>query len=256
MNAIELSNLSFSYNQQKVLKDINLTIKKGEFVGIIGPNGAGKSTLLRIMGGILKNFSGEVRILGRNIKTLKPKDIARIIGFVPQETHFLHNYLVEDIILMGRYPYLEPFQHLSQEDMDTINHAVEMTGLHEIIKRPVNSISSGERQMVVICRALAQKPEILLLDEPTSHLDIQHQASIMGLLKNLNSTGMTVVVVNHDLNLAARYSEKLILLDKGTIYKTGIPEEIIERKTLNKVYGIEVEIIEHPEKKVPQIFLR
>uniref|UniRef100_A0A7V0Z5G1 ABC transporter ATP-binding protein n=1 Tax=candidate division WOR-3 bacterium TaxID=2052148 RepID=A0A7V0Z5G1_UNCW3 len=256
MKAIELSNVNFSYNDKNVLKDINLHIEKGEFTGIIGPNGAGKSTILRIMAGILKNFKGDVRVMNRDIKAIKQKELARVIGFVPQETHFQYNYSVEDIITMGRYPYLQPFQRFGKDDIEAVEWAIEKSGLDEFRARPVKFISSGERQMVVICRALAQKPEILLLDEPTSHLDIKHQVRIMELLKGLNQNGMTIVVVNHDLNLSSRFCKKLILLRKGSIYKTGTPEMIIDKKIVMDVYGVETEIIIHPQRKIPQIFLK
>lgn len=256
MKAIELIDIYFAYNQKLVLEGINLIIDKGEFAGVIGPNGAGKSTILRIISGILKNFKGDIKIAGKDIKSLKQKDLARLIGFVPQETHFLHNYSVEDIIQMGRYPYLQPFQHLKKEDLEAVEWAIEKTNLNGFRRRYINSISSGERQMVVICRALAQRPEILLLDEPTSHLDIQHQVKIMELLKDLNKNGMTIIIVNHDLNLAGQFCKKLILLHKGMIYKVGNPEIIIDKKIIQEVYGIETEVIFHPAKNVPQILLK
>ena len=256
MKVIELSNVNFSYNDKDVLQDINLDIEKGEFTGIIGPNGAGKSTILRIMAGILKNFKGNVLVMDRDIKTMKQKELARVIGFVPQETHFQHNYSVEDIITMGRYPYLRPFQRFGKDDIEAVEWAIEKSGLNELRTRLVRFISSGERQMVVICRALAQKPEILLLDEPTSHLDIKHQVRIMELLKDLNQNGMTIVVVNHDLNLSSQFCKKLVLLYRGCIYKTGTPEMIIDKKLVMDVYGVETEIIIHPVRKIPQIFLK
>lgn len=256
MKVIELSDVNFSYNDKTVLQDINLNIEKGEFTGIIGPNGAGKSTILRIMAGILKNYKGTVRVMNKDVKMMKQKNLARVIGFVPQETHFQHNYSVEDIITMGRYPYLGPFQRFKKDDIEAVEWAIEKSGLIELKKRLVNSISSGERQMVVICRALAQKPEILLLDEPTSHLDIKHQVRIMELLKDLNQHGMTVVIVNHDLNLSSQFCKKLVLLHRGSIYKIGTPEMIIDKKIVMDVYGVETEIIIHPEKKKPQIFLK
>ncbi len=256
MKIIELSNVSFSYNAKIVLNDINLTIEKNEFIGIIGPNGAGKSTILRIMAGILKKFNGSVRIIERDIKKIKQKELARIIGFVPQETHFQHNYSVEDVISMGRYPYVEPFRHFKKDDIAAIEWAIEKSNLAQLRNRLVNSISSGERQIVVICRALVQKPQILLLDEPTSHLDIQHQVRIMDLLKDLNQHGMTIVIVNHDLNLSSQFCKKLVLIHQGSIYKIGAPEMIINKKLIQDVYGVETEIIIHPERKVPQIFLK
>lgn len=256
MNAVELKTLFFAYSQKEILKDITFTIEKGEFCGIIGPNGAGKSTLLRIIAGILKEKQGAVSIMNRDTQKIKNKEFARLVGFVPQETHFQLNYTVEDIISMGRYPYLEPFQVMTKQDISAIEWAIEQTHSRELCRRPINSLSAGERQMIVIARALAQRPEILLLDEPTSHLDIQHQSAIMELLKNLNNQGITIIVVNHDLNLASQYCKRLILLHQGKIHKIGRPEEIINKETIAEVYKIETDIILHPEKNVPQVFLK
>jgi iron complex transport system ATP-binding protein len=256
MDAIEIINLYFSYNHKGVLYDINFNIKKGEFVGIIGPNGAGKSTILRIMAKILKNYEGRVNILGRDIRGIKQIDFARIVAFVPQETHFLYNYSVYDIISMGRYPYLSPFHRLKKDDIQAVDWAIEQTGLEGFKTRLINSISSGERQMAVIARALAQKPDILLLDEPTSHLDIKHQVRIMELLRALNQNGFTIVVVNHDLNLSSQYCDKLILLNQGKVYKIGTPAEVIKKDIIQNVYGIETLVIQHPGRKIPQVFFK
>ncbi|MEO0205626.1 MAG: ABC transporter ATP-binding protein [candidate division WOR-3 bacterium] len=256
MNAVELNGVFFAYNQKDILRDITFTIEKGEFCGIIGPNGAGKSTLLRIIMGILRERKGIVSVMNKDRRRLKNKELARLVGFVPQETYFQLNYNVEDIISMGRYPYLEPFQTMTKQDISAVEWAIQQTDSRKLCGRPINSLSAGERQMIVIARALAQKPEILLLDEPTSHLDIQHQSAIMTLLKDLNDQGMTLIVVNHDLNLASQYCKKLILLHEGQIYRVGKPEEIIDRKTIAEVYKIETEIIIHPEKKVPQVLLK
>ncbi len=256
MNAVELKTLTFAYNQKTILRDIGFTIEKGEFCGIIGPNGAGKSTLLRVIAGILKPKSGNVSVMGRDVQTIRKKEFARLVGFVPQETHFYLNYTVEDIITMGRYPYLEPFQMLNKQDISAIEWAIEQTQTRDLCKRPINALSAGEKQMVVIARALAQNPELLLLDEPTSHLDIQHQSAIMELLKKLNNQGITIIIVNHDLNLASQFCKRLILLHQGRIYKMGKPEEIINQKTIAEVYKIDTDIIQHPEKNIPQVLLK
>jgi iron complex transport system ATP-binding protein len=256
MKAIALKKIFFSYDHTAIIKDVTLSIEMGEFSGIIGPNGAGKSTLLRIMANVLKNYTGSISIMEKDIRETRRKELARTIGFIPQETYFQHNYIVEDVVAMGRYPYLEPFQHMSEEDTTAIEWAIEKAGIKELKKRSINSLSSGERQMVVIGRALAQKPKILLLDEPTSHLDIQHQSEIMELLKILNQQEMTIVIVNHDLNLASMYCKKLILLQNGMVYSTGTPQEIINERTIAEVYKTETRIVLHPEKKVPQILLK
>ncbi len=279
MNVLEAQNLRFAYNKKEVIREVSLSLKEGEFLGIIGPNGAGKSTILKILCGILRNYQGKVFCLGRELKELNPRQRAQIIGFVPQDTNFQLNYTVQDIITMGRYPYLKPFTSLNQDDRRAIEEASEFTELKDFINRPVLSLSSGERQRVIIARALAQKPKILLLDEPTSHLDLHHQSAIMEILKKLNTslkglsdkeveerrkeygkkintTGISIIIVNHDLNLTSLYCSHLILMNEGRIFAEGMVQDIINKEVLKKVYNAEIEIVYHPEKKIPQVLLK
>ncbi len=253
--AIELKKVCFAYDKKEVIKDISLILRDKEFIGIIGPNGAGKSTLLKLLCGILKPRIGKVFIYEEELQNMNQKEIARTIGFVPQETHFALNFSISDIVSMGRFPYLNPFQKLSAEDKEAIEKALVQASITEYRNRPINSLSSGERQRVVIARALAQKPKILLLDEPTSHLDLHHQYRIMELLRKLNTEGITIVIVNHDLNLASLFCNRLFLLKTGKIWATGTAREIINVKTLKAVYGITVQVINHPQTGVPQIIL-
>ena len=255
MNAIEARNIRFSYNASEVIKNVSLAVAQGEFVGIIGPNGAGKSTMLRILCGILRPKLGATFIFGNNITSFNPRNLAQQIGFVPQETHFSLNYMVEDIVLMGRYPYLHAFQKEGKKDFEVMERALQSAEVFEFKNRTINSLSSGERQGVVIARALAQEPKILILDEPTSHLDLHHQFTIMELLKKLNGQGLSIIIVNHDLNLASLYCQRLVLMHYGEIYSQGTPQLIIDEKILKAVYGTEVKIISHPNKKIPQILL-
>ncbi len=255
-NIVEVRNLCFGYNASLILHNLSCAFAEKKFFGIIGPNGAGKSTFLKIIAGILKNYQGEVILSGRNLQEIPSRQRAKKIAFVPQETHFSLNYRVEDIVAMGRYPYTKPFQVFSPEDRRAIQTALEYTGLTNLQKRAVLALSSGERQRVVIARALAQSPEILLLDEPTSHLDLHHQLIIMEILKKLTIQGITVIGVNHDLNLASLYCQHLILMNHGQIYAEGQPGEIITPKTIKEVYQTEVEIVLHPERRLPQILLK
>ncbi len=255
MKAIETKDIRFSYNTKEIIKGISFSLEHGEFLGIIGPNGAGKSTILRILAGILKPKMGKIYIFNQNIYNMKRKSLAQKIAFVPQETHFGLNFSVEDIVAMGRFPYQDAFQRENKMDREAIEHALSYVNVMQFRKRPVNSLSSGERQRVVLARALAQEPAILLLDEPTSHLDLHHQNAIMELLKKLNSEGMSVIIVNHDLNLACLYCQRLVLMHEGCIYSEGAPESLINVETLKRVYRTEVKIIQHPHKNVPQIFL-
>jgi len=256
MNALEVKNLDFSYDGQPVLRDVSFVLREGEFLGIIGPNGAGKSTLLRLLSRIIEVQRGEILVQGRKTRDLDRRDLARRIGFVPQETHFALDFSVADIVLTGRYPYLNPFQSESSRDREIMEQALAEAGVAEFKNRPVNTLSSGERQRVVIARALCQQPKILLLDEPTSHLDLHHQTGIMGLLRKLNDQGISIVIVNHDLNLAALYCRRLILLDRGKIRSDGTPTELLDEKLLRKVYQSEVRVIRHPDRDVPQVLLK
>jgi iron complex transport system ATP-binding protein len=256
MNALEIANIKFCYNMNQVIDGVSLSIKQGEFLGIIGPNGAGKSTLLRLMCGILKPEQGEVRLFDKKLSVQTPKNLARHIAFVPQETHFALNFTVDDVVMMGRYPYQRPFGREDTKDLEARENAIAAAQVEHLRSRPVNSLSSGERQRVVIARALAQAPRILLLDEPTSHLDLHHQHSIMELLKKLNAQGLTVAVVHHDLNLASLYCKRLVLMHGGKIAATGTPNELINAQTLVQIYGTKVRIVKHPDKDVPQIFLQ
>jgi iron complex transport system ATP-binding protein len=255
MTALEAKKIQFFYNTFPVIDGISLSLNQGEFLGIIGPNGAGKSTMLRLLSGILKPKNGSVELFGINMSTQSHKTIARNIAFVPQETHFALNFTVEEIVSMGRYPYQRPFHHEDQEDRSAVGNALKVTNATDLRARTINSLSSGERQLVVVARSLAQSPKILLLDEPTSHLDLYHQHAIMELLERLNKEGISIAVVHHDLNLASLYCQNLILIHRGKVYAEGEPNELLNRRILKEVYGTDVTIVRHPEKNVPQIFL-
>lgn len=255
MNALEAKSIQFYYDKTHIIDNISMSLSRGEFLGIIGPNGAGKSTMLRLLCGILRPKQGEIQLFGKNLHEQSQRTIAQNIAFVPQETHFALNFSVEDVVLMGRYPYKRPFQPEDQKDHMAVEHAMNAANVEQFRNRPINSLSSGERQRVVIARALAQAPRILLLDEPTSHLDLHHQHTIMELLEKLNDEGISIVVVHHDLNLASLYCKNLILIHEGKIYAEGKPAELLNKRMLKEVYGTEVTIVRHPEKKVPQIFL-
>ncbi len=255
MTAIQAKNIHFSYNSNPVIHGVSMLLKQGSFLGMIGPNGAGKSTMLRILCGILQPHQGTVELFGENLADQPHKTIAQKIAFVPQETHFALDFPVKEIVSMGRYPYKRPFQREDPDDQAAIEYALLAANIIELRKRPINSLSSGERQRVVIARALAQSPRILLLDEPTSHLDLHHQFAIMELLQKLNADGISIAVVHHDLNLASLYCQDLILMHGGKIFAEGKPNDLLNEKTLKEVYGAEVKIARHPDKDVPQIFL-
>jgi iron complex transport system ATP-binding protein len=255
MNALEAKNIQFYYDKTQIFDNISMSLSQGEFLGIIGPNGAGKSTMLRLLCGILRPKQGEIQLFGKNLREQSQRTVAQNIAFVPQETHFALNFSVEDVVLLGRYPYKRPFQPEDQEDHAAVEYALNAANVDQFRERPINSLSSGERQRAVIARALAQAPKILLLDEPTSHLDLHHQHTIMELLERLNKEGISIAIVHHDLNLASLYCKNLILIHEGKVYAEGKPADLLNKRMLKEVYGTEVTIVRHPEKNVPQIFL-
>ncbi|MCK4613900.1 MAG: ABC transporter ATP-binding protein [Thermoplasmata archaeon] len=235
--------ITFYYDSIKALKDVGFELKKGEVLGIIGPNGSGKTTLLRCINMTLEPEMGTVLIDGRNILEMDRKEVARHIGVVPQSPAFSFPFSVFDVVLMGRTPWLNRFSWESSGDIDIARRAMEITGTLSLAARPIDELSGGEKQRVIIAKALAQQPEILLLDEPTLHLDINHQLEILELIKKLaKEKGLMVVLVSHDLNLAARYSDRLLLLKEGKIFSTGPPGDVITEEGIREVYGVGAEI--------------
>jgi iron complex transport system ATP-binding protein len=234
------------------LKDINLSVSKGEFCGIIGPNGSGKTTLLKTISGIIRPLKGKIYLKGREIKEISRKEFARSIASVsqvlPQE-----NLRAEEYVLLGRIPHFRRFQFFeTPRDREFALKCMELTGVLHLRDRIVGELSSGERQLLFIARGLAQEPEILLLDEPVAHLDIAHQIQVMDLLKRLNSElGLTMLIVLHDLNLAGEYCDRLILLKEGSIYRYGTPSEVITYQTIEEVYRTVVIVRENPLSKKP-----
>lgn len=243
MFSIEAKNLKFSYRQSLVLKGLNFSIKKGAFVSIIGPNGSGKSTLLKTLNNLYMPDSGDILIEGKNVEAYRRRDLAKIIGFVPQETSIDYEFTVEDIVMMGRHPYKGRFQKEDKKDYKIVNDVMKMTNTFNFKDSLITEISGGERQRVIIAKALAQNPSIILLDEPTSHLDINHQIELLNLLRTLNrEKGTTIVLVIHDINLAARFSDDIILLYDGEIIGSGNPEKVITVENIRKAYNLDVAI--------------
>ena len=245
-NIIEIKNITIKYGDYEVLRDISFGIKKGEFTSIIGPNGAGKSTVLKA---IMKNIdiaSGDISIKGKSIKDITHKEKACIIGFVPQEFNISFDFTVYDIVAMGRNPYLVKFKKSKYDDKKIIEESMQKTNTYEFKDKYFNSLSGGEKQRVIIARALAQQPEILILDEATSSLDIHHQLDILELIHSLNrEDGLTVLTIMHDLNLASRFSDEIVLLSKNGIVKHGKPNEVIDEQVLKSVYDMDMVVREN-----------
>ncbi|HDN96176.1 MAG: hypothetical protein DRN29_03865 [Thermoplasmata archaeon] len=248
---IKVKNVSFSYGSIKALENVSFEIEN-EFVGIIGPNGSGKTTLLNCMAGFLKS-DGCILINGKDINKLDRKKVAREIGIVPQIPNISFPLTVFDIVLMGRNPHKKMLEFMNEKDIKIANDAMEAVGIEHLADRTITELSGGELQKVIIARALAQQPNILLLDEPTAHLDIHHQIEILSLIKSLIGKGITAIAVLHDLNLASCFCDKIILLNKGKIFAIGNVKEVITPDNIYTVYGIRVDILQHPKSKKPVI---
>lgn len=255
MRAIEVLRVYFGYEDSLLFKNLSLWVEKGEFFGIIGPNGAGKTTLLRLMAGLLCPEKGDILIFNRGIKDIPRREMAKIIGFVPQESFFAFDFSVLEAVLMGRNPYLGRLERPKDSDYEKAYKALRFTRSFYLKDKSINQISSGERQRVVLARALAQESKILLLDEVTSHLDITHQAVVLSILKELKKQGVTIVFLSHDINLASLYCDRILLLNKGEIVACDIPEKVISLDLIKKVYSVTPHITPHPETSTPQIIL-
>lgn len=253
--AITVQSASTGYGRRRVLDSVSLLFEEGEFVGVIGPNGSGKTTLLRLISGVLEPWEGSVSLLGRSLSSFSRREIARILGVIPQESYYAFDFTVLEIVLMGRSPYLRRFGFETEEDRRIASEAMELTQTLHLRDRLINGISGGERQRVVIARVLAQRPRVLILDEPTSHLDINHQVEVYDILERLNSEGLTVIVISHDLNLAGQYCRRLVLMDSGTIVASGTPGEIIVPSLIEKVYKVKSVVETNPLTGAPLILL-
>ena len=253
---IEVHSISFRYHEDWVLQEVSFRVEKGEFVGVIGPNGSGKTTLLKILYRLLAPQHGEILFELVPMKKMDRADIAKRIAVVAQETHLLFPFTVLETVLMGRSPYLGHLMFESEKDVEIARKAMEWTSILPLSERPMDELSGGERKRVFIARALAQEPEVILLDEPTANLDIHHQIDFLDLILALNrERGLTIVMASHDMNMASEFCDRLILLQRGRIYKTGPPGEVITRENIESVYGCEVWVDQHPISGMPRISL-
>ena len=240
---MKLENISFAYEALPILRDISFSIKNNDFIGLIGPNGSGKSTLLKIMGGILKPDSGSISFKELLLSKLNKKILAQSVSWIPQDHPMVFPFKVSEIVLMGRYPYLSPLSFETEKDFEIMNRAMETTMTSQFSERYFNEMSGGEKQRVMIASALAQRAEMMLLDEPTSAMDLKYQIQILNILKNLNAEHkITLVMAIHDLNLASNFCDRLIFLNEGKIIRDGTPQEVLEKIVLEEVYGIEVDL--------------
>lgn len=249
-----LRGVGFRYERDWVLKGIDLRIERGEILGIIGPNGSGKTTLLKILGGHRSPVEGEVRLEAENLTDVPRRALAQRVSMVPQEHPVIFPYTVLEVVLMGRYPYLKGWAFESAEDHRIARSAMERMGVDHLAGRLFPELSGGEKQRVIIARALTQQPEVLLLDEPATFLDLHHQAGIYTLIGELNrGNGITVVVVLHDLNMASQLCRRLLLLKEGRIVRVGTPWDVLTEKAIEEVYHCRTVVDSHPTTGHPRI---
>jgi iron complex transport system ATP-binding protein len=246
---LQASRVSFAYRAgaPRVIDEVSVAVAPGDLVGILGPNGSGKTTLLKLLSGTLTPSAGTIQFDRRPLSGWKRRDLARRIALVPQETHAPFDFTVLDIVLMGRYPHLGAFALEGPADLSIARQALASTGTSAFEDRPFATLSGGEKQRIVIASALAQSPELLLLDEPTASLDLGHQLDVQLLLAGLNrDRGVTMVLSTHDLNLAAALCRHLILLHGGRVVAQGPTEHVLTPDTVRALYGVEADVHRHP----------
>lgn len=254
MNCYKLDNISFAYDKQPILKDISLSIESGDFIGICGPNGSGKSTLLKILAGLLDPLKGEILFDEKKLGNIARNEYAKLVAYVPQESEFAFPFTVSEVVLTGRSPYLGTWGFEKQEDTDIAIDAMKSMDVLQFADRTVHELSGGEKQRVIIARALAQQTQAILLDEPTSFLDIKHQKEIFSILQKLNSEkNQTVIAVIHDLNAAARYCNKIILLKSGSLHAYDDVAKVVIPETIKDVYDVDIQLVNVDNRNVPII---
>ena len=251
--------VSFRYPESATLAvdSVTLDVPAGACTAVLGPNGSGKSTLLRLLLGTLAPAAGEVELDGRPVARWERPEIARAVGVVPQGEEAAFPMSVRELVAMGRYPHLGPWRREGDADRRAVENAMRRCDVLGLAHRPVSTLSGGERQRARVARALAQEPAALALDEPTAALDVSHEMAIFELLRELGRVGTTVLLVTHNLNLAARYADRLVLLDRGAVAAAGAPAEVLTRETVERVYGWPVRIGRHegpgPDEGAPQV---
>lgn len=252
MISIEVKNLSIAYDESLIVDNLNVRIPEGKITTIIGPNGCGKSTILKSLGRIMKPQNGMIYINGDDIRELSTKEIAKRMAVLPQSPQSPNGLTVGELVAYGRYPHQKGFGNLTPEDKKIVSWALDATKISAFENRPVDTLSGGQRQRVWIAMALAQQTSLILLDEPTTYLDLSHQLEILELLYDLNKKqGSTIVMVIHDLNLAARFADYMIAISSGEIISSGRPDDVMNSSVLKKTFNIDAEIVKDPRTHRP-----
>lgn len=239
---IQVQNLSFAYNHFRALREISFEASPGDMLAIIGQNGSGKSTLLKCICRILKTTEGSIRFGTTTLKSISPSKLSRIVAYIPQSEAAISGISVFDTVLLGRKPYIS--SRPTNDDMVLVSRLLERLELDPIAMRPLNTLSGGQQQRVFIARALAQQPSVLLLDEPIANLDINHQMKVMKLLQQLAREGMTVIITIHDINMAARFCNKALMLKQGQVFASGL-QSVYTPENIEQLYDIRVDVLRH-----------
>ena len=255
MGILSIKDLNVSFGTRDILKNISLEINRGKFTTIVGPNGSGKTTLLKSISKLINIEKNVIYINGKDLKTINVKEMARQISVVPQNTDVTYEFTCYDVVKMGRYPYVNRFKGETEEDIAIVENAMKKTNVEHLKDRFFTEISGGERQRVILAQAIAQEPDIMLLDEPISNLDPQYQIAILDTIKQLSlDEELTVVAVLHDLNFAAMYSDQIVLLKDGNIFKTGEVSEILTEGNIKHIFDTEVMVYKSPVVDGPHIY--
>ncbi|GAB4470369.1 MAG: ABC transporter ATP-binding protein [Anaerolineales bacterium] len=251
---LSLQSIYVSYNGKAILKDVNLQVKPGEILALVGPNGAGKTTLIRTASGILPPSQGTVQVNRHNVSQLSPSERAQFMAVVPQARHLPPSFTVYQTVMLGRTPYLGWLGFPHKEDEEIVQQVLARTQLDTLADRRLGELSGGEQQRVLLARALAQNTPILLLDEPTAHLDLHHQVHILKLVQQaVQECGLAVLLAIHDLNLVSLYADRVALLVEGRLQREGHPSQVLTKSEIEHAYGVEVELLEHPHLAAPLI---
>jgi iron complex transport system ATP-binding protein len=245
--ALSFEGISIEIGGREILRDVNLELPSGEILTLAGCNGAGKTTLLRIASRVLRPSAGRVRVRGRAAESLSRRALAREIAMVPQDVQVAFPFRAGEVVLMGRSPHLGAFGYESRADVERAREAMERVGIAALADRSILELSGGERQLVLNARALAQDTEVLLLDEPTAHLDLRHRIQVLALVREFAAAGRSALVVSHDLTLAARTCDRIGLLAAGGLLALGRPREVLSRENLREAFDIEAEVITAPD---------
>lgn len=239
---INCKDIGFSYNGTQVLSQINLSIEPGRMLGILGANGAGKSTLLKVLCGVLKPKSGEALFNNKSISSLDRREIAKGIAYIPQDPMFAFPFTVNEVVLMGRAPYIGRFEFEREIDQEIASEALESVGISHLRNRLISEISAGERQLTSIARGLVQEPKIMILDEPATYLDVKHRTEIMNILKGLKERDISIIAATHDIFSSLFYFDEILILKDGKILAEGKSDEVVNSEILSSAYGIQVSV--------------